>query len=352
MAEKKKTGLAKYLAAIRDTADEYGLYQTPSALNPLLRTFTPNNHAFSGEPSPVSRPESIHPGTLMMGQSPEEVQRWQEGNSPFMGKPSAEGAPVIRSIPGRSGNIASDAFRFKEDRTLPTLDTVLLGADIGGLAGLAGRGLRRGAQAVAPVLNPEMNVSRREFMGNTGKIAAGAAAAAVLPAALRGAEHAAPVVDRAAGHAAAATVKKATAEDYRWALHDAEKKMRDEWVAAAHPDELWSSYDKILERGQRFRREGHAAVRADPRFAEHAHLKTPDEIIEEWGKVNRKNPSVHTVRSSKAQKWIQAQIDSGNMTPLLPADKLYLRHMGLDEVPAPDIYLPNNYRKGGRVRMI
>jgi hypothetical protein len=159
-------------------------------------------------------------------------------------------------------------------------------------------------------------------------------------------------VDRAVAHTAAAAAKKATAEEYRWALHEAEKKMRDDFVAAAKPDELWTSYDEILKRGQRFKREAHAAVRADPRFAEHAHLKTPHEIVEEWGTVHRKNPSVHTVSSPQSRKWIQAQIDSGNMAPLLPADKLYLKHMGLDDVPAPDIYLPNNYRKGGRVRMI
>jgi hypothetical protein len=216
MAEKKKTGLASYLEAMRNFADEYGLYQTPHALTPLVGAFTPpSGRSFADEPPPPSRPTKVHAGTLMMGQSPEEVQRWQEGNSPFMGKPSAEGAPVIRSIPGRSGNIASDAFRFKEGRTLPVLDTVLVGSDIAGLAGLAGRGLRRGAQAAYPALNPEMNMSRREFMGNTGKVAGGLAAASVLPLAVRGTEHAAPVVERAAGHAAAAAARTATHAEYQ-----------------------------------------------------------------------------------------------------------------------------------------
>lgn len=266
MAEKKLTGLAKYLAAIRDTADEYGLYQTPSALTPLLRTFTPDSHAFSGEPPPVSRPESIHPGTLLMGQSPEEIQRWLEGNSPFMRKPSSEGAPVIRSIPGRSGNIASDAFRFKEGRIQPTADTAFLGADIGGLAGLAARGIRGGVRATYPALNPEMNMSRREFMGNTGKIAAGAVAASILPAALRGAEHAAPIVEHAApivesaaAHTASAVARGVAHADYQALKNLAILRAKNAERAAleASPDKFANSpeirnvYEETLENEMR-----------------------------------------------------------------------------------------------------
>ena len=200
MAEKKKlTGLASYLAAIRDYTDEHAFGGPEQRVNYL-------DLGSDGRPAP--NPEGMGMGTMFMGQSPEEIQRWTEGNPPFMRKPSAEGAPVIRSIPGRSGNIASDAFRFKEDRTLPTMDTVLLGADIGGLASLATRGIRKGAQAAYPALNPEMNMSRREFMGNTGKVAGGLAAASVLPFAVRG-------TDNATAHAVAAAARTATHAEFQ-----------------------------------------------------------------------------------------------------------------------------------------
>lgn len=215
MAEKKKkklTGIAALLERTRNFLDENTFGGPEARVNYLA----PHSEWVNGRPP--ANPQGAGLGTMLVGQSPEEIQRWTEGNSPFMGKPSSEGAPVIRSIPGRSGNIASDAFRFKEGRIQPTADTAFLGADLAGLAGLATRGVRTGVQKAYPSLNPEVNTSRREFLGNTGKIAAGAAAAAAIPAAIRGAEHAAPIVDRAvapiAARGAARAVTHATIADY------------------------------------------------------------------------------------------------------------------------------------------
>jgi hypothetical protein len=116
----------------------------------------------------------------MMGHAPEEVREWASGFSPFSEEPNL-------------GNRLDP--RIKAGREQGLIDVALTGADVAGL-GLAG--LRGGVRAAYPTLNPEMNMSRREFMGNTGKAAAGLAAASAVPFALRGAEHAAPVVEHAA----------------------------------------------------------------------------------------------------------------------------------------------------------
>jgi hypothetical protein len=180
-----------------------------------------------------------------------------------MRKPSAEGAPVIRSIPGRSGNIASDAFRFKEDRTLPTMDTVLLGADIGGLAGLATRGIRKGAQAAYPALNPEVNMSRREFMGNTGKVAGGLAAASVLPFAVRG-------TDNVAAHTVAAAARGATHAEFQAAKELARLRAIRAMDLLGEPRHGGSIYDVHFDQKNRVYKEAFedemAKIKNNPHF--------------------------------------------------------------------------------------
>ena len=133
-------------------------------------------------------------GHMMMGTSPEEVGEWARGSSPFSEEPNY-------------GNILDP--RIKPGREQGVMDVALTGADIGGL-GLAG--LRRGVRAAYPTLNPEMNVSRREFMGNTGKAAAGLAVASAVPLALRGAEHVTPhVAEATVAHAIPAAARAAAA---------------------------------------------------------------------------------------------------------------------------------------------
>jgi hypothetical protein len=244
MASKKKklTGIASLLERVRDFADENAFGGPEQRVDYF-------NLGPDGRPTP--NPEGMGMGTMFMGQSPEEIQRWQEGDSPFMRKPSAEGSPVVRSIPGRSGNIASDAFRFKSpERVLSTMDTALLGADVAGLAALTGSGLRRGARAVAPTLNPEVSTSRRKFLGDTGKVAAGAAAAAALPAALRGVERAAPVVERASAGAATRAATRATIADYYAARRLAQERAeREAFELAGDSPNLNQSevYDQTLK---------------------------------------------------------------------------------------------------------
>lgn len=129
-------------------------------------------------------PGMLGAGHMLVGTAPEEVHEWASGFSPFSEDPNLGNRLDPRIKPGREQGL---------------IDVAMTGADIGGL-GLAG--LRGGVRAAYPTLNPEVNMSRREFMGNTGKVAAGLAAASAVPFALRGAEHVAPHVAEAAVHAA------------------------------------------------------------------------------------------------------------------------------------------------------
>ena len=133
-------------------------------------------------------------GEMTVGTAPEEVGEWARGNSPFSQEPNY-------------GNILDP--RIKPGREQGLLDVATLVPEA---AGLGVAGLRRGARAAYPALNPEMDMSRREFLGNTGKVAAGAAAASVVPDVLRGADNAAPVATRTA-QAAVKPIQKMTIEE-------------------------------------------------------------------------------------------------------------------------------------------
>lgn len=140
-------------------------------------------------------------GHAFIGEAPEEIHEWAKGFSPFSEEPNLGNRLDPRIKPGREQGV---------------LDVAMTGADLATL-GLAG--LRRGVRAAYPTLNPEMNMGRREFMDKAGKVAAGAAAAAAVPAALRGIEHTAP---RAAEHVAPTVVKAASK-----AVHVAPQEFRN-----------------------------------------------------------------------------------------------------------------------------
>jgi hypothetical protein len=425
MASKKKklTGIASLLERVRDFADENAFGGPEQRVDYF-------NLGPDGRPTP--NPEGMGMGTMFMGQSPEEIQRWQEGDSPFMRKPSAEGSPVVRSIPGRSGNIASDAFRFKSpERVLSTMDTALLGADVAGLAALTGSGLRRGARAVAPTLNPEVSTSRRKFLGDTGKVAAGAAAAAALPAALRGVERAAPVVERASAGAAARAASRITIADYyaarRLAQERAEREAFDldgdspnldqsevydqtlkqemdklyenpafepyrEHIAIerAHNEAAQRNYNDYMIDGDYSRyRDTDASLREKFDLQDYEfrtkHDAAPDYGLRGWDKAA--DPKYEFVDPRTHVRYVWAKIDeaTGKMVqvdPRLEPDAFKAQmmphnkeifHYGYSgsraEVPAKyyeeylkgrghklaaggSVTMPNNYRKGGRVRII
>lgn len=160
-------------------------------------------------------------GHGVIGTAPEEIHEWASGFSPFSEEPNYGNVLDPRIKPGREQGVADIGFL------------------VDGAAGLGLAGLRKGVRAAYPTLNPEMNVSRREFMGNTGKAAAGLAAASVVPAALRGVEHAAPVLERVApsvaGHTAASVATHATPHEFFSAINSADR------ISRAH-------YDAIIAR--------------------------------------------------------------------------------------------------------
>lgn len=156
-------------------------------------------------------------GHGLIGTAPEEIHEWASGFSPFSEEPNLGNRLDPRIKPGREQGL---------------IDVAMTGADIGGL-GLAG--LRRGARAAYPTLNPEVNMSRREFMGNTGKAAAGLAAASVVPDVLRVADNATPHIAPSAARHAAAAATRATSHEYFSAIKSADR------ISRAH-------YDAILAR--------------------------------------------------------------------------------------------------------
>lgn len=118
-------------------------------------------------------------GELLVGQAPEEIDRWAYGMSPF----------VDKDVPGYSGLRGIPEIQTK--RTGPLADTLFLGADAAG-AGLGVRALGRagGRQAMRSFNNAiddtGRDASRRQFVKNAGVIGAGAAAAAATPDLLKG----------------------------------------------------------------------------------------------------------------------------------------------------------------------
>lgn len=118
-------------------------------------------------------------GELLVGQAPEEIDRWAYGMSPF----------VDKDVPGYSGLRGIPEIQTK--RTGPLADTLFLGADAAGAgSGVRALGRAGGRQAMRSFNNAiddtGRDASRRQFVKNAGAIGAGAAAAAATPELLKG----------------------------------------------------------------------------------------------------------------------------------------------------------------------
>ena len=274
-------------------------------------------------------------GEMMVGTAPEEVREWARGNSPFSQEPNY-------------GNILDP--RIKPGREQGLLDVAMTGADIGGL-GLAG--LRRGARAAYPALNPEVDMSRREFLGNTGKLAAGAAAVSMAPSILRSGERAA--ARDVAGQAAIKAARRATAAEYHNAILNAERRasqsVKADYVTLPGKEGKWINMEELMAKRRKAQAAAYAEVRANPAFANHKDKLTY------WEALNHPR-SIEFVREQEAL---------GNILPHNTKEYGLEKHMG--ELFHPEdkwllneqinhlsiggsVTMPNNYRKGGRVRMI
>jgi hypothetical protein len=147
--------------------------------------------------------EGLGVGDLLLGQAPEEVDRWSYGDSPFYEQHYGFN-PTIR--PDRRGNIVDTAM-------LPVAETAAL-------AKLAGRGatkvaekagikslLKEAAEAEKPV-----DKGRRAALKGLAAVPAAAVAAHVAPKLLE--KTAAKDVEKAAGKAATKAVTHATPEEF------------------------------------------------------------------------------------------------------------------------------------------
>ena len=188
-------------------------------------------------------------------------------------KKKFEGSEVAVTAPRMS---AMEQYLYDErqkpeaQRRQETMDTAMGFASPG--AAIEGAGLKALARNAAP----EFSAGRREFLGNTGKIAAAAAVPNVLKGAASAAEHAAPAVKPVQR-----TVKQI--------------------------------YEEMFEKG--------------------------------------------IVDKAQQQAYIQSHIDAGKVAPLRNKDRAILNiifERQKYKMQASDHHttLPNNYRAGGRVRMI
>ncbi|MEI6478528.1 MAG: hypothetical protein WCO52_06090 [bacterium] len=171
----------------------------PIPENPMLRTASQGlgtlrrylDNAGESVASALVPNTQLPVGSLLVGQSPEEIHQWAQGSSPFY-------QGTLNFAPGRDRGIIDTAF-------LPVGEA----AGIGGLARSLARSL--GASAMRRVIESvPMQAGRRQFMKNAGQAAVGTAVA--TPLLLRGlgkaAEHAAPEV------AETATTRVVSPHDY------------------------------------------------------------------------------------------------------------------------------------------
>jgi len=127
-------------------------------------------------------------GNLLVGEAPEELDRWAYGFHPFKD----------RAVPGYSGLRIPE---IQEKRAGPVADALFLGADVTGLgmgtAALGKAGVRGAArQFQNAVSDAGMDASRRQFVKNAGIVGGTAAVASATPdivkAGLRGLKKLAP----------------------------------------------------------------------------------------------------------------------------------------------------------------
>lgn len=106
-------------------------------------------------------------GSLLMGDAPEEIERWSYGSSPFYSTEYGTPAMIGRMRPERVG---------------PMVDTVGLPvAEAYGLAKLTGKGLKAAGRKVAGAAEKPVEQGRRKFIKDAGLAAAGATVARTTP---------------------------------------------------------------------------------------------------------------------------------------------------------------------------
>lgn len=128
-------------------------------------------------------------GDMLVGEAPEELNRWAHGFSPFKDR-NVPGYAGLRGIPD-----------IQPSRAGPLADTLFLGADAAGLgmgtAALGRAGMRGAGRQFQRAINDEgMDASRRKFVKDAGTVAGAAAVASATPdlvkAGLRGLKKLAP----------------------------------------------------------------------------------------------------------------------------------------------------------------
>jgi hypothetical protein len=173
--------------------------------------------------------------------------------------------------------------------------------------------------------NAPADMSRREFLANTGKVAAGAAAASAVPGVLRGADNVAPRAASKADDVPAKATRRATATEYHKALLDAEDKATRA-VTPPTKEQLENGSYSFIEYSQKrnaAKKEAREKLRADPIYAEHKDKMTYWEAINTPG----------------GMEYLRKQQELGNILPN-------------EYSTGGSVTMPNNYRAGGRVRMI
>lgn len=139
-------------------------------------------------------------GNLLIGSAPEEVDQWSYGFSPFREHPTH--SPYIPQL--------------REDRAQGVADTLFLPVgEAAGLAKLGASGLRgaynAGMGAARGAIDAPVAMGRRKFVKDAGTVAAGGAAAAVVPDGVRSM---AKWLDNPAGTVAKAAVRATPSEFY------------------------------------------------------------------------------------------------------------------------------------------
>lgn len=130
-------------------------------------------------PEPVPLVGGMGAGDLLVGEAPEEYDRWAYGFHPFKDK-NVPGYAGVRGIP-----------EIQEQRAGPLTDALFMGADatgvgmgVRGMARAGTRGVQRGFNKA--ISDTGQDVSRRQFVKNAGIIGAGTAAASAVPDLLKG----------------------------------------------------------------------------------------------------------------------------------------------------------------------
>lgn len=197
----------------------------------LLKLLAPPVPAYANRDNiQYERPDTREPklglGSLLLGEAPEEIDRWSYGDSPFV---------------DNYYGTAATAGRLKPDRRFAMLDTALLPvAETVGAAKLAGRGATKVAEKAglkslpkdAARVEKSVDTGRRATLKGLAAVPAATAAAHVAPKLLE--KTAAKDVEEAAGKAATKAVVHATPEEFSKVVNDIMDRSRFEADEYSH----------------------------------------------------------------------------------------------------------------------